>query len=259
VARLLRNDATIAREERTSQVTYYHVELDRHAVVFAEGLAAESYLDTGNRGMFENSGEPLRLHPDFTAHRRPIGQQDRVARSCAPFVDDPVRVKQVWRELASRAATMGWEAPEPPMTTDDPDPHILVGGRLIRPVLVRDQVCTFVLPPDPGPVRLVSRAARPHDLAPWVEDTRSLGLCVRRLTWLRGDQRRDLAMDDPGLKMGWWGVEWNGAAPCRWTDGQATLPPLASGILEVAFNGLADYPTAAAEDVTRPQSVALRG
>ena len=37
------------------------------SLMLAEGLAAESYLDTGNRGMFENAGLPLTLHPDFGA------------------------------------------------------------------------------------------------------------------------------------------------------------------------------------------------
>jgi collagen type I/II/III/V/XI/XXIV/XXVII alpha len=36
-------------------VTYFHVELPRHDVLLAEGLAAESYLDTGNRSVFANA------------------------------------------------------------------------------------------------------------------------------------------------------------------------------------------------------------
>src|SRR5579859_1498178 len=51
-ARLLLNGASIRREERWRTVTYYHVELDSHDVLLAEGAAAESYLDTGNRHTF---------------------------------------------------------------------------------------------------------------------------------------------------------------------------------------------------------------
>jgi hypothetical protein len=39
-------------------VDYYHVELDQHAILLAEGRPAESYLNTGNRGFFANSGQP---------------------------------------------------------------------------------------------------------------------------------------------------------------------------------------------------------
>ncbi len=46
--RHLVNDATITQQPM-DDVTYWHVELPMHDVIFAEGLAAESYLDTGNR------------------------------------------------------------------------------------------------------------------------------------------------------------------------------------------------------------------
>lgn len=42
-----------------SVVTYIHVELPAHDVVLAEGLPAESYLDTGNRAGFVNGGEVI--------------------------------------------------------------------------------------------------------------------------------------------------------------------------------------------------------
>ena len=53
---LLVNGASIAREPAQGGVLYFHVELDRHAVLLAEGLPAESYLDTGNRFQFSNGG-----------------------------------------------------------------------------------------------------------------------------------------------------------------------------------------------------------
>ena len=51
--RYLINDATIAQEPMDA-VTYWHVELPEHGVLLAEGMPAESYLDTGNRGAFAN-------------------------------------------------------------------------------------------------------------------------------------------------------------------------------------------------------------
>ena len=51
--------ASIAQVEVAS-VEYWHVELDRHEVIVAEGMAVESYLDTGNRGAFkEEAGQGL--------------------------------------------------------------------------------------------------------------------------------------------------------------------------------------------------------
>jgi hypothetical protein len=53
--RYLVNGATIV-QVAVDAVTYWHVELERHEVIVAEGLPCESYLDTGNRGAFEPGG-----------------------------------------------------------------------------------------------------------------------------------------------------------------------------------------------------------
>jgi parallel beta-helix repeat protein len=50
-------------------VIYYHVELPAHAAVLAEGLAAETYLDTGDRAAFGNADGPVMLHPAFGSER----------------------------------------------------------------------------------------------------------------------------------------------------------------------------------------------
>ncbi len=50
-AKYLLNGRTI-RQIEVGQVTWYHVELARHDVVLAEGMPAESYLDTGDRAKF---------------------------------------------------------------------------------------------------------------------------------------------------------------------------------------------------------------
>ncbi len=62
--RYLVNGTTI-RQLRATVVTYYHVELDRHDVILAEGLPVESFLDTGNRTAFANAGPVVQLHPRF--------------------------------------------------------------------------------------------------------------------------------------------------------------------------------------------------
>jgi len=61
------------------EVSYYHVELPQHSVLLAEGLPAESYLDTGDRANFANGSGPAELHPDF-----PTRAWD--AAGCAPLV-----------------------------------------------------------------------------------------------------------------------------------------------------------------------------
>ena len=47
-------DGTNIVDEIWPFVMFYHVELDEHAILLAEGVPAESYLDTGNRTKFAN-------------------------------------------------------------------------------------------------------------------------------------------------------------------------------------------------------------
>ena len=108
-ARQLVNGTTIRQETGWTAVDYYHVELDRHAILLAEGLPAESYIDTGNSGFFANSEAPLVLHPDLTDES---GYPTREAGSCEPFVWDEASVRPVWQRLADRAAAIGRPVPE---------------------------------------------------------------------------------------------------------------------------------------------------
>ena len=49
------NGRSVAQVEQ-DHVEYWHVELDAHDILLAEGLPAESYLDCGNRTAFANGG-----------------------------------------------------------------------------------------------------------------------------------------------------------------------------------------------------------
>jgi hypothetical protein len=243
-ARLLVNGASIEREAHCRAVTYYHVELETHDIVLAEALPAESYLDTGNRGMFENADAPLLLHPDFCP-----GQQQRVGGSCRRFIGDAASLEPIWRRLAVRAGMLGLRLLAEVATTDDPALHVVVGGRAIKPVSVADGRYTFVLPTVSGLVRLVSRAARPCDVRPWVEDQRRLGVMVARLTLRRGAEIEAIPLDHPHLSRGWWDAERDGATLWRWTDGNAAIGLSADGsagfgpvVLDIVLAGGLDYP-----------------
>ncbi|MBN9562150.1 MAG: Hint domain-containing protein [Alphaproteobacteria bacterium] len=207
-ARLLANGASVLPDPRVVHPHYFHVELPCHAVLLAEGLPAESYLDTGNRGCFANGGLPIVLHPDFA-------RRDRAAASCAPFVTDPAVVAPIWHRLATAAGVI-WTVAE----STEPDLQLHAGGRMLRPISTGTGLI-FPLSPGIRSVRLVSDAARPSDARPWLDDRRCLGVCVERITVQTGAGLRDIALDDPVLGAGWWPIEhgiWG-----RWTAGTAEL------------------------------------
>ncbi|GAB1578578.1 Hint domain-containing protein [Bordetella petrii] len=53
-AELLVNGVNITQDTSVDEIEYYHIELERYDMVLVEGVAAESYFDTGNRTMFQN-------------------------------------------------------------------------------------------------------------------------------------------------------------------------------------------------------------
>jgi hypothetical protein len=93
-ARLLVNGVSILVARQIKQVEYFHIELDTHDILLAEGAPAESFVDDDSRTMFHNAAEYGVLYPD--ALRPP-------ARYCAPRVEDGVALASVQRKLAAFA------------------------------------------------------------------------------------------------------------------------------------------------------------
>ena len=175
---------------------YFHVELDAHAILLAEGLPAESYLDTGNHGFFANADAPLVLHPDLTDE---TDYPTREAGSYAPFVWDEASVRPVWQRLAERAAALGHPAPKPETTTD-PALRIVAKGRTLRPLHREKGLYIFALPKGAKEVRVTSRAGAPTDMRPWLEDRRSLGVYVERIVLRGASEMHEVPLDHPACR-----------------------------------------------------------
>ena len=84
-------------QDSPAVVEYFHVELDRHDVLLAEGMPAESYLDTGNRTMFANA--------PVTA-LRPSAEATHAADACAPLVVRGAALEAVRARLDARAPAL---------------------------------------------------------------------------------------------------------------------------------------------------------
>jgi hypothetical protein len=218
--RYLVNGRSIARIDVTA-VTYWHVELDTHDVLLAEGLPAESYLDTGNRDAFvEGDGataktprRAMALHPDFALA---IWQRE----ACAPLAVSGAAVVAARRSLLARALAQG-EA-----ITADPDLRLVIGPLVVRPA-IDGAIRRFALPAGVGEVRLASRVMVPAELLAEGTDTRRLGVAVVEL-------RLDGCIVAPGdgrRGRGWHAREdsW------QWTDGDAVLDCTSMRALELTL------------------------
>jgi autotransporter-associated beta strand protein len=159
-AKDLVNGVSVVQPEWAEKVEYFHIELDNHDVIVAEGALSESFIDDDSRFMFHNAQEYQRLYPEAAAEP---------ACYCAPRCEDGYALEAVRRRIALRAGLQahdnepgigalrgfvdlvstdtieGWaqniEHPEAPVCLD-----IIAGGRLIGQVVAnryRDGLADF--------------------------------------------------------------------------------------------------------------------
>jgi hypothetical protein len=95
-ARLLVNGSSISQSGATESVTYFHLEMESHDVILAEGAPSETFVDDGSRGGFHNAGEFRALYPD--AVHGP-------ARYCAPRAEEGAVLEAIRARINARAAT----------------------------------------------------------------------------------------------------------------------------------------------------------
>jgi hypothetical protein len=93
-AKDLVNGVSIVQAERVENVEYFHIELESHDVIIAEGSLSESFVDDDSRGMFHNVHEYNELYP---------GIERVAARYCAPRLSDGYEVEAARRHINARA------------------------------------------------------------------------------------------------------------------------------------------------------------
>jgi hypothetical protein len=199
------NGATVSQCDLDS-VVYWHVELDAHDIVVADGLPCESYLDCGNRSFFsagEGEVDPARADPAPAEYCRP-------AIGAGPIVD-AVRLR-----LTAHAKALGWTK------TNDMDIHLVCDGQRIDPLMEGDRA-RFLLPAGARDVELRSGWFQPiWDGGP---DARRLGLAVRAVRIFDGlSVDRRIEPRDERLCDGFHEAEGVAGSAWRWTNGRARLP-----------------------------------
>jgi uncharacterized membrane protein len=196
------NGKTVAQIER-SRIEYWHLELEQHDIIFAEGLPAETYLDTGNRTAFVTGGAFIEAHPDF--------KPKHWAETCLPLVHEGPQVVRARVRLLKRLEELGL------VTTTESDLHIIADGERIEPIKFGATRFAFLLPDRCEEIRLTSRTFIPAHNVAESADPRLLGVCVGRLQ-IDGEE---IALNDAApIGEGWRDLE----PGRRWTQGEALLP-----------------------------------
>jgi len=152
------NGATITQAQKAA-ATYYHLELDRHDILLAEGMAAESYLDTGNRGALYHEQ----------------GRRGTCRTPCASVVTSGPKLAAIRRNLHNIALAVGFTL------TYDPAFRGAVGQKSVLPRIAKKsgrRIAKFRLPATAATLALAARTATPADTDPDSEDRRVLGICL---------------------------------------------------------------------------------
>jgi hypothetical protein len=195
------NHRSILWDDRAQEVSIYHVELETHDVLLANGAPAESYRDDGNRWLFQNGN---------------TGWDQPPKPPYAPVLTGGPVVDAVWRRLLD----MCGRRPGMPLT-EEPDLHLIVDGVRVEAAERTDGIYVFALPCVPSAIRVASRLAVPQELGV-ARDPRCLGVAVKRIAVRRGTRFKVLLAGDASLRDGFHPVE--AESGLHWTDGDAIVP-----------------------------------
>ncbi|GEL59999.1 hypothetical protein ACI01nite_26010 [Acetobacter cibinongensis] len=216
--RMLVNGSSIFYDRSITAYDYFHIETEEHAVIWANDMLTESYLDTGNRSTFQQDGGVVRL---FARASEKTWDADGATNLCV----ERSFVEPLFNTLADRAAAQGFAyQAEVLEVTQDSDIHLVTTlGQIIRPARQKNGSVVFMLPADVEAVQITTRTSQPSQaVGPFVDDRRQLGVLVGQVALFDGKNNHAITthLDQQDL-LGWDVQE---SVPCRWTNGNATLP-----------------------------------
>ncbi|PGH52786.1 hypothetical protein CRT60_22850 [Azospirillum palustre] len=93
-ARLLINGSSIRQVDAMEEIEYFHIELDSHDGMYAEGLPVETYLEADNRQAYDNAAEYEALYP---------GDDPRIQDPCVK-IDIPLAALEQIRKNVNKHA-----------------------------------------------------------------------------------------------------------------------------------------------------------
>ncbi|ETF02516.1 hypothetical protein W822_06540 [Advenella kashmirensis W13003] len=223
-AMMLVNGQTIVQQFNTKVFEYFHVELEQFDIMLAEGVPAESYVDTGNRSMFQNAAE-VAMNPDFgPAEGRPQIEGIKVVQQ------GPV-VEAIRKQLLARAEVLTGAS-----RTTDAALCIEVNGTIVysTPEYSKEGVYHFALPANAGDVRILSRSAVVRDVTPLARrDVRQIGVGLSGIAVSTAYGRQQIDLADTALT-GLNAAQDVKGTTMRWTNGAAVIPAALIGTSDAA-------------------------
>lgn len=209
-AGLLVNGSTVITEQ-TGKVEYWHVELDSHALLVANGVKAESYRDVGNRKFFANSEIATLVPADIGEMPQPIAD--------LPLVVDGNVLAAVRQMINHRATKLGWR-----LEQSDVQVKMKADGATLVPDFKNEQIHVFRLQAPSLAVHLSSATHVPSLVNPGSTDNRTLGCCLFGGEIVSADGSVQQIDVEKLEGTGFHKFERDETSSWRWTNGDAVLP-----------------------------------
>ncbi|QDH16748.1 Hint domain-containing protein [Swingsia samuiensis] len=216
--RMLVNGRSIFYDRSFVSYDYYHVETEEHSVIWANNAPTESYLDTGNRRSFAQSGQVVDLSAGASA-------KSWASDAAVPLEVSRAFVEPVYHRLMARAIEAGVAAQTADrQVTHEHNLHLVTkDGQVLKAVRHSHDRVVFSLPPQTDGIRLVSRVGRPSvAVGPFVDDRRDLGVLIGEMVVLNAQSRHEVGAHLEQADLSGWDVQ--ESSPCRWTQGNAYVP-----------------------------------
>ena len=195
------NGASILWDDRAQVVEYYHIELEVHDILVADGAPAESFRDDGNAHQFQNRASRESRAPMPT---------------CRPVLESGPLLDAIWSHVAARVT--GRRAITKGGWTGDTDLHLLVDDQRVDGAQSGEGIWSFDLPNGFGSITIASRTTIPATREG--ADLRRVGVAVREMTFWRYNLGRSVPLDHANIGDGWHAM----AQGHRWTKGMACVP-----------------------------------
>ena len=196
------NGVSILWDESRRVIEYFHIELETHDILLAEGAPFESFRDDGDVSQFQNlATRPVR------------GRQS----PCRSVIRSGPALEVAWRKIAARAGRAA-----PSGFTREADLHLVVDNVRISGTSRDGATHVFGVPAGANMLEIVSNTYIPaidgvHD------DRRRLGVAIREIIAWR--HNAGWVMPLAGCDDGWHGM----GDGHRWTKGRARVRPLWDG------------------------------
>ncbi|GBQ09601.1 Hint domain-containing protein [Swaminathania salitolerans] len=206
--RMLVNGRTIRYDTELLEYRYFHLRMETHALVLANGVLTETFLEEGHRSVTTQNARPGPIRPVL------------------PIETGRARVEPIHRHLSARAEALGHDpAPvEAVGPCNSGEVHLVdCRGRRFDPIRRNGHVHVFRVPGSARKLRIASAVARPCDtIGPFVDDRRYLGALIGSISLYEAETLHEQAIHLENRALaGWSDLD---SRHCRWTRGEAVLP-----------------------------------